>query len=98
MKLSTCDKTFLLEIGMKLKDTLLKRYAEGQKISKPIKFLLLLKCEALGAKDWVRLVEAIRGYVPSGLTGFPDFQYSITFDVPKFNSLKEKYGFEIISE
>ena len=88
------DAAFPLEIGMKLKDSLLRRYAEAKPVSKSIKFLLLIKFSSFKANERRKLYERIRGYIPTGLNGYPAFS-NISFEMPQIDELKSKYGFDV---
>jgi hypothetical protein len=83
---------FPLEIGMKVKDSLLQQYALGKIFTKPIHFILILQASNLAAKERIRLFEKIRGYVPTGLN-CNDFQNftSIIFHLQTITEFQEKY-------
>jgi hypothetical protein len=85
---------FPLKIGMKVKDTLLRRYAKAKPFSKKIKFLLVIKFSSLQSNERQYLYERIIGYIPKGLNGYPSFS-SISFEMPRIDELKSKYGFDI---
>jgi hypothetical protein len=86
------ENSFPLEIGMKIKDALLHRYAQGKSFTKNVKFLLVVKFSRLQANERRYLYERIKGHIPTGLNGYPAFS-SISFDMPEINELKSKYGF-----
>ncbi|MDR2671356.1 MAG: hypothetical protein LBC26_06520 [Oscillospiraceae bacterium] len=88
------EATFPLEIGMKVKDTLLKQYADSVSFDKPIKFLLLIKLAKLEPGERATLYEWIRKYIPMGLKKFPNFT-SIDFDLTSLSEMQEKYGFDV---
>jgi hypothetical protein len=85
---------FPLEIGMKVKDSLLRRYAEGKSVSKNIKFLLIIKSSYMKFNEKRNLYERVRGYIPTGLNGYPAFN-EISFEMPQIDELKSKYGFDV---
>jgi len=60
---------FPLEIGMKVKDSLLRRYAQAKPFSKKIVFLLVIKISSAKFKFNERrnLHERVSGYIPTGL-------------------------------
>ena len=89
------DASFPLEIGMKLKDSLLKRYAEAKPISKNMKFLLIIKFSSFKVNERRKLYERIKGYIPTGLNGYSAFT-NISFEMPQIDELKSKYGFDVI--
>jgi hypothetical protein len=91
-RLTDPDSAFPLEIGMKIKDTLLRKFSEGCEFDKPIIFLLVTKLDSLEPNDRLNLYEKIRGYIPTGLNGNSKFQFGIKFDMPTFEELSEKYG------
>ena len=88
------NAAFPLEVGMKIKDSLLKRYAQAKPFSKKIVFLLVIKFSFLKANERRKLYEHIRGYVPTGLNGYPAFN-SISFEMPRIDEIKNKYGFDV---
>jgi hypothetical protein len=88
------DQTkFPLEIGMKVKDSLLKQYALGKTFTKPIQFVLILQADNLTFKERTHLSDRIRGYIPTGLN-HDDFQNftNIKFDFKNMREFQEKYG------
>jgi hypothetical protein len=86
------DTAFPLEIGMKIKDSLLKKYAEGYSYTKPIVALLIMKLDKLNAKQRQRLFSKISGYIPTGLNnGYTQFS-RIKFEILKLSNTN-KYGF-----
>jgi hypothetical protein len=85
---------FPLEIGMKVKDTLLKLYADGISFDKPVKFLLLIRLAKLEPNDRERLLTWIMKYIPTGLKQSSNFT-SIGFDMPTFAEFYDTYGFSI---
>jgi hypothetical protein len=88
------DAAFPLEIGMKIKDSLLKKYAEGYVFTKPIVALLIMKLGKLNSKQRQRLFSKIAGYVPSGLNrGYARFS-RIEFRMPEVSDTEE-YGFTV---
>ena len=88
------DATFPLEMGMKVKDSLLRRYAQAKSFSKKIEFLLVIKFSFLKANERQRLYERIRRYIPTGLNGYPAFN-EISFEIPRIEELRSKYGFDV---
>jgi hypothetical protein len=88
------DAAFPLEIGMKFKDSLLKKYAEGYVFSKPIIALLIVKLDRLNAKQRQRLFNKTAGYVPTGLNkGHGQFS-RIEFKISQISDT-EQYGFTV---
>jgi hypothetical protein len=89
------DAAFPLEIAMKFKDSLLKKYAEGYVFSKPVVALLIMKLDKINAKQRQRLFDKIAGYVPTGLNnkGYERFS-RIKFEIPKMSDT-EQYGFTV---
>jgi len=89
------NAAFPLEIGMKVKDSLLRRYAYAKPFTKNIVFLLVIKFSSLKANERERLYNRVRGYIPTGLNGYPAFS-RISFEMPRIDELKNKYGFDVI--
>jgi len=89
---------FPLEIGMKVKDSLLRRYAQAKPFSKKIVFLLVIKFPSSKFKFNERrnLHERVSGYIPTGLN---DSKYkafnSIYFDIVLIDELQSNYGFDV---
>jgi hypothetical protein len=89
------DAAFPLEIGMKIKDSLLKKYAEGYSFTKPIVALLIMKLDKLNIKQRQRLFNKIVGYVPTSLNkGYAQFS-RIEFEIPAISETR-KYGFAVV--
>ena len=88
------DSVFPLEMGMKVKDSLLRRYAEAKPFSKKIKFLLVIKLSSLKSEERLKLYERVRGYIPTGLNGYTAFS-NISFEMPQIDELHSKYGFDV---
>jgi hypothetical protein len=86
--------TFPLEIGMKIKDSFLRRYAQAKPFSKKIEFLLVIKFSFLKANERRKLYERVRGYIPTGLNGYPAFS-NLSFEMPRIDEIYKKYGFDV---
>ena len=61
------DALFNLEIGGKIKDSLLRRYAEGEKFEKEVIFILFINMDKLCEPERGLLMTKISGHVPTGL-------------------------------
>ena len=83
---------FNLEMGEKIKDSLLRRYAEGSVFTKKVMYLLFIHHDELGAYDRGFLKTKISGHVPTGLNDarFNSFT-EISFDLVNAEKLM-KYG------
>ena len=83
------NATFHMEMGQKIKDSLLRKYAQGERITKNVVYLLLLNADGFSAAERMRLKEKIGGHVPTGLnsTRFSEFT-SITFEMANIEHLK----------
>jgi len=92
-QLSLCEgSAFTSEIGQKIKDSLLRKYAFGEQITKDIKYLVLINLDNLGTRERGRLKEKISGHIPTGLNAKDYGSFvSINFDLVDANQLK-KYG------
>ena len=84
---------FILEMGEKIKDSLLRKYAEGYTFEKRVKYLLFINLDQLGENELGRLKEKINGHVPTGLNDkrFHAFK-SISFDLVNAEQLSSLYG------
>jgi len=73
---------FTMEMGAKIKDSLLRRYAENIPLTKKVIYLLLINFDKLGEFERGKLKEKISGHVPTGLNAvrFNAFA-SITFNL-----------------
>jgi hypothetical protein len=91
-RLTDPEAAFPLEIGMKIKDTLLKKFSEGATFDKPILFILINKFDILEPSERINLYDKISGYIPTGLKGKSKFTHGIKFDMPSFYDLDHKYG------
>jgi hypothetical protein len=92
-KLTDPEAAFPLEIGMKVKDTLLKQFADSLSFEKPVKFLLLIKMSKLEPSERTTIYEWTRKYIPTGLKKSPKFT-SIDFDLTSPSEMQSQYGFE----
>jgi hypothetical protein len=83
---------YAIEMGTKIKDSLLRQYASGKKMDKPVKFLLLIHLDRLGERERGMLKARISGYIPTGLdhNRFPHFP-GISFELVNADQLKN-YG------
>jgi len=89
---------FPLEIGMKVKDSLLRRYAQAKSFSKEIVFLLVIKLSSSKFKPNERrnLYDRVSGYIPTGLNDSKYMAFkSIFFDIVLVDELQSKYGFDV---
>ena len=90
------DAAFPLEIGMKVKDSLLKRYTQAKSFSKKIVFLLVIKFSSFQSHERLKLYERVRGYIPTGLNDNKYKAFSnISFEMPQIDDLHNKYGFDV---
>ena len=83
---------FNLEMGEKIKDSLLRKYSLGEKITKKVVYLLMINLDKLGEFERGLLKERISGHVPIGLneSRFCEFT-NISFDLVNAEQLKS-YG------
>jgi hypothetical protein len=83
---------FNLEMGEKIKDSLLRRYAEGGSFTKRVVYLLLINLDGLDEVARGRLKERISGHIPTGLNHerFGAFTH-ISFDLVNSQQLTQ-YG------
>jgi len=83
---------FTVEMGAKIKDSLLRKYSLGEQFNKKVVFLLFINLDKFGEIDRGRLRAKISGHVPTGLNAdrFPAFT-SISFDLLNAEQLKN-YG------
>ena len=79
-------------MGQKIKDSLLRKYSLGEKITKKVVYLLFINLDNLGKNERGRLKHKISGHVPTGLNDgrFREFT-SISFDLVDAKQL-ESYG------
>ena len=73
---------FCLRIGQNIKDSLLRKYALSECITKKIMYLIFINLDGLGQKERRRLKEKLHGYVPTGLnideySAFTNISYDI---------------------
>jgi len=67
LTISDRQSIFTLKMGQKIKDSLLREYAMGEKFTKKITYLLLLNFDGLGERERGLLKEKISGHIPTGL-------------------------------
>ncbi len=83
------DKSvFVIEMGTKIKDSLLRRYAEGSTFQKKVMYLLFINLDRLGEFERGLLKTKISGHVPAGLNKerFTAFK-EIAFDLVNADQL-----------
>ena len=61
------NSLYSLEIGETIKDSLLRRYAEGETFEKDVVFILFINLDKLGEYERGLLKTKISGHVPTGL-------------------------------
>ena len=83
---------YTIEAGVKIKDSLLRKFCMGEKFSKKLIYLLFINCDKFGEFERGLLMAKISGHVPTGLgkSLFSAFT-SIVFDLVNAEQLK-KYG------
>jgi|GEM_PF-1399773 len=86
---------FILGMGEKIKDSLLRKYAEGYTFEKRVVYLLFINLDKLGAHERGLLKVRISGHVPTGLNNHKRFSTftEIVFDLVNANQLKQ-YGID----
>lgn len=83
---------FNLEMGEKIKDSLLRKYSLGEKIVKNVVYLLFINLDKLGERERGLLKTKINGYVPTGLNDNKFCEFTeISFDLVSAEQLKS-YG------
>ena len=86
------NSIFAIKMGGKIKDSLLRKYAMGDKFTKEVVYLLLINLDNLSAHERGRLKEKIAGHVPTGLNKACFCEFSrISFDLVNIDRLKS-YG------
>ena len=94
------ESLFIVEMGEKIKDSLLRRYAENISSTKDIIYLLVINLEKLGEFERGILKAKISGHVPTGLNHarFSAFT-SISFNLVNIEQINRYYpGIEIIKK
>ena len=83
---------FNLEMGEKIKDSLLRWYAIGNEFTKKVTYLLFIRLDALDNPARRRLAEKISGHIPTGFNNrcFGKFT-ELKFNLVDKNGLQE-YG------
>ena len=83
---------FALEMGEKIKNSLLRRYAEGDTFAKKVMYLLFINLDKLGEFERGLLKAKISGHIPTGLNDarFNAFT-EVSFDLVNADQLKQ-YG------
>ena len=83
---------FNFKIGQKIKDSLLRKYALGEEITKNIVYLVLINLDNLGKNERARLKDKISGHIPNGLNTDEYGSFTnITFKLVNAEQIKE-YG------
>jgi len=83
---------FPIEMGAKIKDSLLRKYSVGEKFTKKVVYLLFINLDKLSEFEQGLLMTRISGHIPTGLneSRFPAFT-NISFDLVNAEKLKN-YG------
>jgi hypothetical protein len=81
---------FNFEMGEKIKDSLLRWYAENKTFNKNVVYLLFINFDVLGEYERGLLKEKISGHIPTGLNNarFSAFT-NISFDLVNADQLKQ---------
>jgi hypothetical protein len=84
------QSVFNLEMGVKIKDSLLRRYAENKKFTKKVIYLLLINLDTLSEFERGLLKTKISGHIPTGLNDkkFNAF-HGISFDLINTKQLSQ---------
>jgi hypothetical protein len=87
---------FNLEMGEKIKDSLLRKYSLGDEFTKDVAYVLVIHLNALTAYERGRLKEKISGHVPTGLNK-PHFKKftELSFDLVDVGQLR-RYGIKCV--
>jgi hypothetical protein len=88
------DSYFPREMGIKIKDSLLRQYALGKTFPKDIIFILIIKLNSFTGHEREKLYRRFNGHIPTGLNGYPAFS-NLSFEMPRIDELKNKYGFDV---
>jgi hypothetical protein len=82
--------TFVVDMGQKIKDSLLRQYALKKTPDKPIIYLLFINLDKFGENELLKLKTKISGYIPTGLNAEKYNGFTkISFDVVNSKKLKE---------
>ena len=83
---------FTIEMGQKIKDSLLRKYSLNKGITKDVVYLLFINADKFSAAERIRLKDKINGHIPTGLN---DSRFSaftnITFELVNAEQLRT-YG------
>lgn len=84
---------FPLAMGMKFKDSVLKKYALAYEFEKPIKYIIVLQFDIFTEKERGILREKVLNYIPTGLTNeiFSKFTKVDSFEILTATEFSEKY-------
>jgi len=81
---------FSIEMGVKIKDSLLRNFSLGKKFTKKVVYLLLVNLDKFGEHERGRLKEKINGRIPTGLNNDMFCKFSeIKFDLVNREQLKK---------
>jgi len=84
---------FVYKMGAKIKDSLLRKYALGEIISKDVIYLLFINMDKLGERERGQLKVRINNHIPSGLNENKYWRFTtIKFDIVNRSQLKNEYG------
>jgi len=90
------NSSFPREMGVKIKDSLLRQYALGKYFPKDIIFMLIIKLSSFTGYEREKLFRRFDGHIPTGLNDSKYKAFSnISFEMPRIEELKSKYGFDV---
>lgn len=88
------SNSFLFEMSVKFKDTILRKWANEESLDKPIWYIIVLQFAAIDAKSRIWLAENLSGHLPTCFTKKNGFKKTIKikhWDILNVDDWKEKY-------
>lgn len=80
---------FLFRMGVKFKDTILKKWAMNEDYKKEIHYIVILKFDKFGTKQRRKLWERFHSYLPLCLRDNPDFRRKINLNRCEIYSVEQ---------
>lgn len=59
------DNPFLIDLGVKFKDTIIRKWAKEEELNKPIWYIIILQLNAIDAAFKLKLAEDLSGRLPT---------------------------------
>lgn len=80
---------FLIDLGVKFKDTIIRKWAKEEDLNKPIRYIIILQLNAIDAKHKMKLAEDLSGMLPTCISEKYGFKKEIVIERGEILSVKD---------